>query len=62
MVTKWGMMSKEVWKTKDGRRILISEMSTAHIQKTVHMLENKGVTKYSKYLILKAELKKRDDK
>ena len=54
-------MSKEVWKTKDGRELLISKMSTAHIQKTIYMLENKGVTQYSKYQILKAELEKRDD-
>lgn len=35
-------MNIEVWTTKDGRRIAITEMSDEHLRNTIAMLERKG--------------------
>lgn len=42
--------TKKIWTTKDGRKIPIKDMSTAHIKKCICMMKNKGFIRMETFL------------
>ena len=68
IIKKLGIKEDNMWETQDGRKIMISEMETSHIQSSLKVIEkvaaNNGhdsetLQKHVKYMQLKNELEKR---
>lgn len=49
------MTNKSIWTTKDGRELLISEMETPHIERTISMLQRKGLDKEKLLALVRIE-------